>query len=1039
MRIPTKVIQETLTELEKTEAAKRVAPLDLDEEDTKTFAKKSITPNFMSRRSYRTEETQGALVEAGRKSIKQINDDIKTINRLTKNMSSSDKETFNTLYVMGQKYKVWHNSDRMDEWGVNKTVQDAFNQFHIDSDKNYLSANALDRKIKAAQKWQSNSLGDTVKHFNKSQLSSKQFSQMSIFDPESNRILSYRNSSVDSIKENYLDKGYEIYTMHPDEVIGRNLDYTHYLAKNENLSDLKPFTLPYVAGGSRAYTPYTHFVKVGRDFYGDGGILFHGFPKTLKAGEEVKRLETYANEVNQVSELWNKTQGDLAMIQEGLDKMNLQEFKINSAEDVKALMRSADNPKGIIDPNYEAKVLRGDEKYVYNDSFGNIENSEEYDQAMSNLMEIRGQYYRGKGDEILENLNNDYGHVVDPFTMWQRNVEQAAQNNTLGQIMVDFGEYFKKTYAPVIDNQNGRFNINRMSGAEVIAAAQIKAPNSSFDDLARAATRAQATYKNILNIPTTLDTKINKFFTGLFHTLPKRFWDNRFVDSILKSNPVDYANAVVFRNYLGCFNIKQFILQGPAQMVNNLAIHPVRGLQALVSIPAVLLGHFFKNTPVVKYIPKLLAGMGGISQKEYEGFLEYIENYGTFKQFSQRPELAAKMENWLRIPGGVKNIDLIFAQAGNNLSQLHADLTAFLIDGGKNMRRIAQLSDDMMLNLNRVNTSTLQRTSIGRLAAQFTSYPMAAYEIMTGTHLSGWQRARFMAAQIGMWGIGGTFAKDYVTNMYNFVEENFPNIDVSEIAWTIDGLLTQWFAEQGVYVNEGTDLLGTLNQVSTIIPVMQSIFGGAPELPVSNVPTIVVDNYNMAKDLICPDTNTFDLLHWAKDVNKKRGVASGIKHITQFYYAYDTKKFLDRHGEALKEDMNTFQTFAALLGFAPIERELNYRQYLTEKNEREAVLGAFEERVLPSIEKYVTFRDTGEGKTELVHNRDEAWMTLYGELKTNVREFHAYVREFHPELSNYATNLVQKAYQAGHNLKYKRTKVQQNIYEQEQKRLGLQE
>lgn len=1010
-------------------AGKRVDDFNYGEEELKTFTEAQPLQRWAIRRGSKSEQLQGALTEASRKATAEIDSSTQIAKKIVKGLSKEDATDFNTMVIMGRKFQTEFDDGKLDGWGIQEPAKKAYREYLKASQEQYLSANALDNKIKSSQGWRTNKVGDTAKEFNSGQLSTPKFSQMSIFDPESGEIFNYRNTSVDKIKEDYLQKGYRIYTMHPDEVVSRDLGYTHYLSKAEDeLGPLTKYTLPYVKGGSNGYTPDTHFVKIGRDFYdNENNRLFHGFTKTLVADENVKRLEQYAKEVNQVSDMWNRNAGDLAAIQRELDEANFKEFKVSSATDVKALMRTKENPTGLIDPNYKAEVLRNNEKYVYEDKGFGVEQLEDYDQAMSDLMQIRGTYYRSRGDEILSNLNNDYGHVVDPFTMWQRNIEQAAQNNTLGRLMVDYGEWFKETFAPVIDTKMGKYNINRMSGAEVITSADIKAPNSAYDDLARAALRAQTTYANILNIPTKLDMEINRFMSGLLHMLPKRWWDNKAVDAMIRVNPVNALNAVVYRNYLGVFNAKQFLLQGPFQMLNTVSLAPVQGLRAAMLLPVVMTGHFFKNTPIVKHIPKLLSSIGGMSMKQYDQFLKFMDDYGTFKQFSKRPELTQEMESWLkRLP----QVDLIFAQAGNNLSQLHADLTAFLIDGGKNMRNICRLSDDFMLNLNRVNTSTVQRTYVGRLAAQFTSYPLAAYEIMFGHHLTKWQRARFTAMQLGMWGIGGTFAKEYITNMYDYVKDNY-NIDQREMTWAIEGLATKFFEDLGVDLNEGTDMLGMFNQLSSLVSTMSSIFGTAPELPISNIPSIITDNYNWVKRLLDPDTNTFDVLNWAKETSRLRGAASGVKNIARAIYAFDARQFLDRHGEVIRDNPTALQAWASLLGFGPVEAKWNYRAITKENNIREAVRDYFEKQVLPAINEYVTFRDTGAGDKELIQSRSPQWGHIIGNFEAASRNFKAWLEEFHPEMRQYGQSLIKHAVNAGEDKRYSRTKAQQKYYEEQ--------
>lgn len=1025
---------ENLTKREQEAVAlgKRVADYNFNEKDVKAFGEFGLTPSVAVRRGAKSEELQGAFVEAARRQSAQVESNTQIANKVIKDLklNKQDATDFNTLVIYGRDYQVEFDKNTLDGWGLNDNVQNGYRAYLKQSQDAQVSANSLMRKQLSKEGWQtSTKTGDIAKEFNNSQLSSPEFSKMMILDPDTGEILNYRNSSVEAINDKYLSKGYKLYQMYPGEITARDLGYTHYLSKApDELTELSQWVLPYVKGGSNGYTPNTHFVKIGRDFYdNEGGRIFHGFPKTLVADENVKRLEKYAEEVNQVSDMWNRNQGDLAAIQRELDTANFQEFKVTSATDVKSLMKTKENPEGLIDPNYQAKVLRNNEKYVYGDQGYGIEQLEEFDHTASNLMDIRGNYYRSRGDRILANLNNDYGHVIDPFTMWQRNIEQEAFNNTIGRLMVDYGDWFKETYGAVIDTKNGKYNINRMSGREVIATADIKAPSSEYDELARSARRAQATYLNILNTPTKLDVYISTKMQELLHRLPKRFWDNKYVDGLMNSNVIGWSNAIVYRTYLGFFNLKQFVLQGPLQMLNTLSIAPVKGTQALVSLPAIVLGHFFKDTPVVKYIPKLLAGMGGISQKEYDGFMKFIDDYGTFKQFSKRPELAADMETWLRTHN---QIDLIFAQAGNNMSQLLADLTAYLIDGGKNTRNICRISDDLMLNLNRANTSIIQRSAIGKIAAQFTSYPLAAYEIMTGHHLTGWQRARFTAMQLGLWGIGGTFARDYTTNLYDYLKEH-TNADPEILSYALEGVGTKFFEDLGTYVNEGVDLLGMINQMSSLVAVMSDMFGTAPELPVSNIPTIIIDGYNTVKDLLDPKTNEFDLLHWAKETNKRRGAPSGIKNITKYIYARDARAFLDRNGDVLRENPTELQQWAALLGFGPVEAKFDYNAVKRENTMREHVRNEFETKVREYIDAVKTFSDTGKGDTELIQTRGPNFGYVMGNAEAAVREFYAYVDKFHPEFSRYARNLVDRAYTSGENKKYRRTKAQTKYYEEQ--------
>lgn len=1005
-------------------------PYQFSQKDVETFSEKlKALPSAAIRRGSKSNELQGALVEASRKQSAQVSASTKVAEEIAKKMSPQDAADFTTVSTLSHDYQTEFDDLQLDGWGLNDNIKKAYKEYLKDSMKQYISANELYTDKLKKDGWGTNKNGDIVKESATTDLNTDKFSKISILDPESGRVLNYRNSSVDDIKKNYIDKGYKLYTMHQNEVESRGLTYTHYLSRDvDEVGKLGLFNLPYVKGGSVAYTPDTHYVKIGRDFYDiDGGKLFHGFVKTLKAGEDVKRLNKYAEEVNEVSEMWKRAQGDLATLQRDLDAANFQEFKVTSANDVQELMRTPENPKGLIDPNYKATVLRNDERYVYDDGGHGIEQLEEYDQSLSDLMQLRGMYYRSRGDRILSNINNDYSHVVDPFTMWQRNIEQAAYNNTLGRLLADWGDMFKEKYAPVIDTKGGKYNINRLSGQEVILSADIKAPNSAYEDMARAAQRAQMTYRNILNVPTKLDQHINNYISGLFKMLPKRWWDNKTMDALSRSDPIGWANAIIYRNYLGFFNPKQFLVQGPFQMLNTVAFEPLHGLHAAAAIPAVLAGHFFKNTPVFRVLPKIVAALEGISPQQFDKFLEFIEDYGTFKQFSKRPELTASMEGWLQRGS---NIDLIFAQAGNNLAQLHADLTAFLKNGGKDMRTICRLSDDYMLNLNRVNTSAIQRSNIGKLTAQFTSYPLAAYEVMFGHHMTDMQRARFIAMQLGMWGIGGTFAKDLITNMYNIADEN--NIDPEEASYAMEGLAGHYFATLGLDVNEGTDFLGTFRQMAVLLMGVASAFGGqAPDLPISNVPTILIDRYKAVRSLLMPDTNTFDLLNWAKESSRMKGLASGPKNLLRALYARDARQFLDRHGNVIRQDPTQLQIWGQLLGFGPIEAKFDYRAMTKENMIRDAVREEFELKVAPAIREFVTFKDTGNGESELMQTRSSQWGYVVGNARSATAQFTMWLTTFHPEMLEYGRSLIRNGYEAGQPKDLQRSEPQKKYFKEQ--------
>lgn len=996
-----------------------------------------VLSEALNRANATPDEVRGATIEATRKAAVYKKEDYTALNKILKGTTQQDRDDFYTLWLWQQENKKWLNNDSLNELDVSDKTKELLDGYHTNSDIKYVSDNLLERKRMEADGWKTDSSSGFFVRDEKRKLldSDEDYSKISILD-ENGNILNYKNRSSDYIKGYMEDNGYILRQVHPRNVDESNLGYTHYFARtSEKLDNLPQYVLPYVEGGSRMYTAGTHFVKIGRTFYAGDGVMYNGYPKTLIAGDDTKRLQQYADELNQLIEAFNKNKNDMVALQDEIERINPQEFKVKSAESLYHLMRSSENPTGLIDPNYKAKVLRGDEKYTVSNGLRNIDRMDDYDLSLSQLMDLRGKYYRSKGDEILDNINGTYDHVVDPFKMWEDNIEKSTMNETLGETLMNMGEYFKKRYRDVIDRENG-YNPDKMSGPQVIATANIKAPNSDLDDVARAATRMQTYYKNLLNIPTPSDRLINKALTNAVHMLPKKWWDTKAMDKLLKKHPAQAMNAIVFRTYMGCFNIAQFFKQGFGSMLNTAILaKPTVAARALLAMPMMVVGHFFKDTPYMKYVPKVLSQLAGISTEQFEDFLKYMDDYGTYQQLTNRPEIH-RYNNFLKIKKGWKNADLVFMELGNNTAQLYADLCAYLQLGGKDLRSVARLSDDFMLNVNRANTSQFQRSTIGTLVGQFTSYPLAVLEVMTGKRFDNITKAKFALAQLALWGVGGVLTRNGTTNIYNWFEDN-TNMDKTLTRYVVDGFITNYFAQLGITVQEGPDLLGTFSQIAGMIPGFHSLMGEAPELPVSHIGSIIGDCYQLAKDIYDPTVTTWDLLSFARIVANKANLPTGLKNLSRAYIAFDAKQYWDKHGDVLSRNMDLKKSFATLVGFGPIEVRLRQMRYDEKKSIQETIDDLYNNTVKVDIDRMNTYKRTGYGKTEMEHNRTESWAALYGSYRTNIRAFKAYVKTFHPEWSNYANRLIVNGLKAGKDINRPHDNAEAVIFKHLNERLGV--
>lgn len=964
---------------------------------------------------------------------------VKEVEEFKKSLNSHDKEDFDILYIDGSNQGVWKEDADMDKLGASDATRKAYKAFRKSLDDAYVTNNYHLRADLDRRGWKYDSKTDNiVKKEDHRTVASKEYNKMVIKMSKGDN-LTFKNTSVEDLKKKYLDTGeFELVRVHPSSVVNGGLDYTHMLIPaSKKLEDLPTFVLPYKAGGVRMYTKNTHFVKIGNIFRNEKGVKFLGYAKTLIAGSDVKRLQKYADDVNTVLKIYQDYSNDLYKMQKALDEADLTEFKITTVSDLLGLIKTADNPDGILDPDLsvsKAKVYRLNEKFVYDvdktkQDYMIIDNLDGYDAELSALMQHQRQYYRSRGDEIIENINNkSKDHVVDPFQIWQTNIIHAANEGILGTLYREMGEDFKARYADVIDPD---LNLNAMSGEEVIQVASIVAPNSYYNAKARAAARMQATYKALKNTPTKMDELLNKWISSSIESLPKDWWDNKYVEYLRHTKPIEFANAVIFRAYLGMFNIQQLFKNGVLPIINMVTLDPRVAFKALGAVPSVVLAHLNKDN---KTLFNRAVMASGLTEEEMHKFLNFVEEYGTLKQLSQRPEISAggyaMSKKW-------PEADLIFLKSATNSAQLVADLIAFLKFGGEDLNKVAGYADDLMSNSSRVNTSTFQRSSIGRLVGTFTSYPISVMEALTGKHFTKDQKIRFAFCQFAMWGFGGTVSRDMTSNMYSWLEEHdlIENETIRSIL--IDGVFTHLAAVAGYDIREGADIGGMFNQLMATVPVLADMFGIAPDVPTGNAISIMADTYKTVKEIISPSSGVRDYLAWARNTASRSHAPTSVRSLANFVIAKSANEFWNKHGDILIKNVDDAKAFNILMGFKPVEGRLAQMNYEMNKIIEDGITELFEDTVKPVLRDLNTFKRTGKGKTELSLERVTERRELHQKYLTNVRQFMSVIKESYPEYKGFAQTLINNEADRGKET-FKQSYVE-DLTEKNKQFLGVQE
>ena len=917
---------------------------------------------------------------------------------LLDDLDDSEKEIFALLYKKGQeandgKGRWWTDTD-LDEAGEISGIKDmsriknTYKTFKADADLDYEMLNALEKRELSRLGFKAN--GDMiVKEVNSSIIDSEGFSRMIIKNGDE-YITSSSISGAD-FKTKYLEQGYKIYEVHAGSANALGLDYTHFISKSVNLKEIPSYILPYAAGGRRAYTKGNAFVKIGFTFMQEGKKL-NGWARTLVAGDNIKDLQKYADEVNTALELYKKYSNNSAALDTAIKQAGFEKFRVNSAEDLKALVRTKENPEGVLDANNKAKVLQSGEEYIYDNNFGKIYSDvgEVYDTAMQDLLNMRSKYFRGRTG-LLDNINGDHTSIIDVQEIWEKTIKRASYNGTLGAVWQDWARFFKANFRSVL-NMPADMSIDSVSELNLIMMAKVKdTVPDEWKAVADAAKRTQQSFMRLINTPTAADKVINNLWSKAVHgVVPRRWWDSTFVEKMIKTDPIKAAQALVFRAAMGVFNTAQLWKQALG-ITTAVSLDPKNGLRAVLSMPAVSIGYAVRNHPKLFNVVK---HFGGMSADDFTGLIKFMDEHGTMNMLNSHATLP---ENYK-----AGDIDLIFANLGNTATYVVSDTAAFLAKGGVkgNVTDIVDYSDKLALSMTRVSNSQFQHGAIGRLLTQWMTYPMACVETMFNKTLTKSQRASFLAGQLMMWGIGGTVGGKHATNIYNFARDEL-GLSNDEANIVTDGLITSFAAEHGYDIREGMDVSGLIDNTFGIINVFnEEGFGAIPKIKAARAYTIITDVYKLVTDTLLPDTGVVDLANFFRNAAELTGTPTGIKNFSKGMLALNAKAFYDKYGEILKNDVTTTEAIMQIIGLGPVEARLRQDAYDVYEQELKEIEDLYEEYLGPTIKTLNTFN-----KTVMYNGKDDSYLKLAYERDRRWKELKAYVEEVRPQL---VQNIVDK-------------------------------
>lgn len=911
-----------------------------------------------------------------------------SFNRLGK----EDKKALNTLFKEGQAGKgKWFTKEELDTKHLSADIQRAYFDFKRVSDIEYYANNAEVRKTLMRKGYRQ--FGDIIGKEEK--ISTSNLSKIIVRDLDGNII-------TDLSK--YNDADYRLVRVQRGHAIRTNADYTHILAPRSVLVDkeLPAIVTHYMPGGRRLYTRGTRYVKIGSGYYNPiTGKSLNGFAKTMTTGNDAKQLQQYADEVNQIIDIFKKSGGDDATAARMLADVDFQQLKVDNWEQVKQLIKTKDNPAGIIDTNYRAQVLEHRQKYDFGNTFEDMfDDMSDVDTALQDLLDIRANYSRGRGN-LLDDINGGSAKIVDIDEVYDKTIRKASYTMAKSELTHWYANQLQK-YSKVIENWRDLENlsdIEKLSRARPIV--EGRAMLSEGDrQLLRSAERFLGFANRTLNARTKWDAILENTMTRTAQyidcMLPAKYQRGDVFEFISKLNPAKIGRAIGFNYVMGWWNPAQLFKQGLG-VLNATALEPVNATKAMLLYPLVRLSRASKaEKGLLKFYKDTALRLTGISADDFDGIMKFIDRYGSESASGLLVGADRVYGESLKADANLLkrawDTQYVFMKQGNAANFYIADIAAYLSKKDKSLREIAAYSDDLFINMTKTSESAFQAGQMlpTTVMAQWMTYPARMIEAMFNGRLTKAQRLRLLGSQLALWGVGGTFLNDKnELNMYEGIVGEGMSPEVADVI--TNGILGAIAHELGVNFDEGLALQEQLGNLVDIFDATENEFK-LPAIPAAQAVSQGVALLNGIKELVAPTTGDYDVWRYMKYLATTKNLPSSVRNTAKGALAIRFQKFYDNHGRVLTDEATTIQAVAQLLGFGPYEGKQN--TYMFEAlNDRDKTLKEIIAAIKPYTDAINFYYVEGHDK----ENVDKTLEKLYNEYHTVYNAWYETIKELYPD------------------------------------------
>lgn len=919
-----------------------------------------------------------------------------TYKKSMNNLSKKDKAILQNLYEQGQHenggFGKWFSKEELDAMTIPENIQKSYFDFKTVSDLEYLANNAEKRRelVRKGYKMYDKYVG-VEEDFAK-----LKGSNYIVADAEGNIV---PLSEVEKLNQSE----YRLVRVHRGMTTQDDLTATHVLLNKTTsaATDLPTFVTHYMPGGRRQYVNGTLFVKVGRSWYNPTtGTKLNGYAKTLVAGTDEKALNEYAQEVNKLIDLWNDPSiSDVYKARE-LANMDLKHFKVDSWDDLKELIRTKDNPKGIIDPEYKAQVLEKNGIYTYNNSLQTVqEDLNDVDWAMQDILDTRSRYNRSRGN-LLDDVNGNKVRLMNIQDIFDKTASKAAYALAKGDLAHWYAKDMQR-FKSVISNWD---DIQEMSDLDkVMNAVLIDSKSASPEQLnmIRSARRFLEHGFRVLNGRTKYDKFLEnvmlKTAKGIDAYMPFEMRGGKAFERIANFNPARIAKGIGFNYVMGWWNPAQLYKQGLG-VLNVAALEPVNAAKALQLYPLIRLakGTAEGHSALFNVYKKVALKLSGMSSLEFDDMLKFMDRYGTQKSAGLlvANEYSASLRRNKGLLSRVWDSQYTFMNEGNAANYYIADIAAYLSRKGKSWKEVAAYSDDLFLNMTKSSESAFQKGQFlpTSVFTQWMTYPTRMVEAMMNTRLSKAQRLRLAATQFMLWGFGGTLLTDrQELNAFTALQEH--GLSDEQATSLTNGLMGYIGKELGIDFDEGLHILEQLDFVGNFIGMLEEGEIKFPTIPAAQVGNQITAFIKAGFDLVNPPAGVYDMNRWAKSVATTKSLPSSFRNLAKAAIAWNYHNFYNNKGQQLnKEDVETYRAVLQALGFQPYEQKLDRMMQLA-LTQRDETLQDSVKSLKPfadAIRHYVYVEGDAQKNKEnldrLYHEWDlnlkitrDSLLTLYGE------------------------------------------------------------